>query len=620
MKIPLKVKNSEVIGILTESILCEINNIEFNTTRKKKCMLSSGCYDYLSKDLKNTMKLYFYKDSPYNFCDHVGSFNGDCDFIDVSGRKVSLKTNISGNKICPQNIGQSTLNSLSNKIGLLRTIENNNDYKKIVMSSKIIKLLDVYIANLFCCDIMIYVQYNKGKVYILKKDNKDINFDICIEKISFSRTLENWNESNTFYSIIDNKKIPIAEFQIHNKRNSIKCRFNFDSILKIINSGNLKGIKVEELQLTNTFDIKITKIDDASIVLPKKEHPNYLKTPFRTFNYIGSKYKLLDFLIQSIQGYTGKTIKELSSFGDLFCGTGVVTERFIKEGANTIVSSDIQYYSAVVSSVFTDKNIDKIKIKNIIIELNNLPLREPLESDFIYHNYSVSRFYLTKENALKTDIIRQRIEELKQSITDEEYNILLKTLLYAVIKVSNVASVFGAFLKTYKKSSKADIHLENFFIENLINYDISCEFNTYCSNIYDILECTLDLNVVYLDPPYNSRNYSSNYHLLETIAKYDYPNIKGVTGLREEPQENSKLFCMKKSAYSEFEKLISCIKSKYIFMSYNSEGILLKEDIIEILSLTRSNVVCVETEYKKFNSGNNIDDEHSVIEYIFCCS
>jgi adenine-specific DNA-methyltransferase len=126
-----------------------------------------------------------------------------------------------------------------------------------------------------------------------------------------------------------------------------------------------------------------------------------------------------------------------------------------------------------------------------------------------------------------------------------------------------------------------------------------------------------DVQVVYLDPPYNQRNYSTNYHLLETIARQDFPEIKGKTGLRDENKSEPKSFCSKKSIYNSFENTVSSIKGKYLFISYSSEGILSKDQMLEILGKTRSRVICKEIGYSKFKS--NLGDTGSgVMEYLFC--
>jgi adenine-specific DNA-methyltransferase len=133
--------------------------------------------------------------------------------------------------------------------------------------------------------------------------------------------------------------------------------------------------------------------------------------------------------------------------------------------------------------------------------------------------------YFSDENAGKCDAIRQKIETWKQEekINDNEYYFLLASLLESTDKVANTASVYGAFLKKLKTSALKPLNLIP--ADYYLNEQEHCVFN---ENINELIKSTSH-DVVYLDPPYNERQYSANYHLLETIARYDNPIIRGKT-------------------------------------------------------------------------------------------
>ena len=148
--------------------------------------------------------------------------------------------------------------------------------------------------------------------------------------------------------------------------------------------------------------------------------------------------------------------------------------------------------------------------------------------------------YFTDENAMKCDAIRKKIELWREEkkITDNEYYFLLTSLLESIDKVANTASVYGAFLKKFKKSALKPIALvpADFYI-NDHDHDV------YNKDILEVAKITSH-DVVYLDPPYNERQYSANYHMLETIAKYDNPIIRGKTWMRDYSQQKSD-YCKK---------------------------------------------------------------------------
>jgi adenine-specific DNA-methyltransferase len=460
---------------------------------------------------------------------------------------------------------------------------------------------------LFCCETTLHFQYNSGKITAYQK-TEEISLIPGLQ-YKFTKTAETWNESNTMSVKVGEKFKSLVEFQVHNKRDCLKARFNTETIELMINTGALSGINLEVFKLSKKYDIKVSKDPKPTVV-----------GFFKSFNYIGSKFRLLDFIMGSIQEYTGQSIEELESFGDFFSGTGVVSRRLLEEGASKVVSADVQYYSYLISSVFTDNEVDVLKVKTIIQRLNSITIDAPKDTDFVYNNYTLGgseRLYLSPENGLKVDRIREEIELLRgNGITQMEYNLLLKTLLYATSKVSNVASVYGAYLKKLKKSAQTPLVLEDSFVDNLLP-GANKKHVSYCRDIYESCLFSGDVQVVYLDPPYNQRNYSTNYHLLETIARQDFPEIKGKTGLRDENKSEPKSFCSKKSIYNSFENTVSSIKGKYLFISYSSEGILSKDQMLEILGKTRSRVICKEIGYSKFKS--NLGDTGSgVMEYLFC--
>jgi adenine-specific DNA-methyltransferase len=605
----IPVKSSESVGIATELILCNFFKISFNTKRKN-CEITEGLNE-IKEDIYDSMRQYFENDLILS--SHIGHKNDYYDFVDTKGLKVSVKTNITGNKVCPQNIGQVSIKRFREKTNFSEVF-SSQDFKKIVFEKTEVLIVNL-LENLFCCDTTIHFHYNLGKVLVYSRSIEDISISETI-KFSFSRTLENWNESNTVSVNYDGGITKsFAEFQVHNNRDCVKSRFNSETLELLVAKGLVKGVSCQEFLLNRKYDIKIEKKNKE--VLANTSLVPY----FKTFNYIGSKFRLLDFITNNIKNYTGKSIEELGSFGDLFSGSGVVSRKFLEEGANKVISCDLQYYSVVVSSVFTDTEIDRQKVKEIIGKLNNLPLKTPVFSDFIYYNYTVAgqskRNYLTPENGLKVDAIRKEIESLRYNgLSNQEFLLLLKILLFAVVKVSNTASVFGAYLKETKASAKNSIVLETNFIDSLLPSKMGITHECYQRGIYESSFFTRDLKVTYLDPPYNSRNYSNNYHLLETIARYDSPVIRGKTGLRE-TEEESKIFCLKSSTFQEFEKMVSNIKSRYLFISYSSQGILSKEQIIQILNKFRSRVIVSEHPYQKFKSNENCS-ENLVTEYLFC--
>ena len=213
-------------------------------------------------------------------------------------------------------------------------------------------------------------------------------------------------------------------------------------------------------------------------------------------------------------------------FCDLFAGTGIVGRTF-KPLVKKIISNDVEYYSYVLNRNYVG-NYKSYDYSNFIETLNDLKGVE----DFVFENYSENgaegRLYFSNNNGKKIDAIRIEIEnwKLQGKIDEDLYFFLLASLIESADKVANSASVYGAYLKKIKASARKELVLKPAtFIETKNKHLV---FNEDANQLIKKIKG----DILYLDPPYNARQYGSNYHLLNTIAKYDTFEPKGITGLR----------------------------------------------------------------------------------------
>ena len=337
-------------------------------------------------------------------------------------------------------------------------------------------------------------------------------------------------------------------------------------------------------------------------------------------NYIGSKFSILSYIDEVIEDFTEQ--KKNIIFCDIFAGTGVVSKYFKEKGYN-IISNDIQYFSYVLLKGLIE-NSEELKFEKLtkrhidpFMCLNGLNGKK----GFIYKNYSLGgtkkkeyeRQYFSDENAKKIDAIRIKIEKWRKrkTITENEYFYLLACLLEASDKVANTASVYEAFLKDLKKSAQKKI-----IINPLELVFKNKKYTIYNADSKDLIR-KIKGDILYIDPPYNSRRYDTNYHILETISLYDNPKIKGKTGLRVEDSKKSN-YCIKNKAASELEDLIKNAKFKYILLSYNDEGIISSKEIKEIMS-KYGVYKRYEKRHKRFKSDSSREYKKDyTVEYIHC--
>lgn len=339
-------------------------------------------------------------------------------------------------------------------------------------------------------------------------------------------------------------------------------------------------------------------------------------------NYIGSKYSILDFITSSIEktlsAYGEKKTPSELVFADLLAGTGVVAGTFKKLGYS-VLANDNQYYSYVMlkNMLENGEELSAERRQELISAVNAAPEAE----GFIYKNYSYGgtegqehrRMYFSDENAKKCDGARIFIEnEFKNGkITESEYYFLLSSLINSADKFANTASVYGAFLKSLKKSAQKPL-----IITEVAPVAGEKRGKAYNRNISELIK-EVSGDILYLDPPYNARQYCTNYHLLETIAKYDNPEIKGVTGLREYSAQKSD-FCTKGKVEQAFADIVKNADFKYIFLSYNNEGLMSFNDIEKIMSKAGKYKVYMR-EHRRFKADNSRSAKADVtVEYLHC--
>lgn len=331
--------------------------------------------------------------------------------------------------------------------------------------------------------------------------------------------------------------------------------------------------------------------------------------------YIGSKANLL----KNIDSILSQNVSEKQdSFCDIFSGTSVVAQHF--KSQYKIISNDALYFSYIIQKAFVEgkKKPAFSKLKKLVA--NPFDYLENAETEnavgFVETEYSPTgengRMYFTQTNAHRIDFIRQTIENWKNEklISSDEYFYLLCSLIEAVPSVSNITGTYGAYLKNWDKRAFKKLKLP--VLEIVDNGKNNCSYNEDALKLIE----KISGDILYIDPPYNSRQYASNYHVLETIARYDNPVLNGVTGMRNYDEQKSP-FCVKSEVCDAFEQLIKKAKFSHIVVSYNSQGLMKREFIEKILKDNgiASTFAFEKIPYRKYKS--KIYDENAVFEYLF---
>lgn len=348
-------------------------------------------------------------------------------------------------------------------------------------------------------------------------------------------------------------------------------------------------------------------LSEKTVGVPEDTSTKPKTTKINNRRYLGNKYKLLDFIRSTVSS----ECNGINTVADIFAGTGSVASAFADK---KLITNDFLYFNYICHVAwFGSERYDEGKIERIIQYYNEVI---PTEENYMSEHFADTFFSL--EDCRKIGFIREDIEARygENEISARERAILITSLLYAMDKIANTCGHYDAYIKgaTYDKHLELSVPLAS----NDNNENNQC-YNEDANRLVERIEADL----VYIDPPYNSRQYCDAYHLLENVARWEKPAVSGVA-LKMDRSKLKSDYCTS-NATKAFEDLISKIKAKYILLSYNnmadkgnsrSNAKISDEDIMRILS-RKGKVKVFSEEYKAFSAGkSDIKDNE---ERLFLC-
>ncbi len=346
----------------------------------------------------------------------------------------------------------------------------------------------------------------------------------------------------------------------------------------------------------------------------KKVHKIYLSANSRTKEgrfrlqnrrFLGNKYKLLGF----IEDIVNEKCDGFGVFCDIFAGTGVVGERLNRKDTKVISNDFLASNYIPLKAFLGTSEIDINDILKKIELLNNLEARE---DNYFSKNFGGT--YFSIENAKKIGEIREKIDQIARN--ESERVVLLTTLIYAVDKAANTVGHYDAFRKKLDTIQPLRLLMPDIDLESNVNNEI---YKEDANQLVRKISC----DVLYIDPPYNSRQYSDAYHLLENLTVWEKPSVHGVAKKMDRSHIKSN-YCLQ-SAPKVFADLIRNANCKHILVSYNNTGEskngrsnarISDDQMINILK-SRGEVEIFERDYKAFTTGKSDTDGHT--ERVFYC-
>lgn len=326
--------------------------------------------------------------------------------------------------------------------------------------------------------------------------------------------------------------------------------------------------------------------------------------------YIGCKSKLLDNIwdVAKTYDFGSKPI-----MADIFAGTGVVGGLFANKGYKVIFNDTLYSNYVAYNAFFGTGVIDNKKIEKLIFDFN------AINSNLLEENYFSQTYgnkYFSKNDAKKIGYIRDKIEELKKSLSEREYFYLITSLMYTADRIANTVGHFESFLKHTPKE-------HGVILKPLIINNNSFENEIYkedANNLVKHIRC----DIAYIDPPYNARQYVNFYHVLENLAAWQHPTEFEGNSMKFKRNHLKSDYCRKK-APELFEDLIRNLKAKLIIVSYNntykagsisSINTITEDQLMKTLT-AKGKVKKINIDYNPFNAGKTELTAH--MEYLFIC-
>lgn len=348
-------------------------------------------------------------------------------------------------------------------------------------------------------------------------------------------------------------------------------------------------------------------LKERKIPAEEKQEESYKTIHINNRRYLGNKYKLLDF----IRSIVKEQCPGIRTVADIFAGTGAVASAFTDK---KLMTNDLMYSNYICHVAWFDsQSYSEEKLLELILDYNTVPVDE---ENYMTENFSDT--YFSREDCARIGYIRENIETLygTGTINRRERALLITSLLYAMDKIANTCGHYDAYRQGVKFERRLTLALPQ--PSQHLNANNLC-FNEDTNQLVRRIEADL----VYIDPPYNSRQYCDAYHLLENVARWEKPKVYGVARKMDRTALKSD-YCTARAAEA-FEDLVKHIHAKYILLSYNnmarkgnerSNAKISDEDILRILE-KKGEVHVYSESYKAFTTGKSDIKENE--ERLFLC-
>lgn len=301
--------------------------------------------------------------------------------------------------------------------------------------------------------------------------------------------------------------------------------------------------------------------------------------------YIGSKRLLLPVILGAIRELEG-----VRSVVDLFSGTSRVGLALKGEGYR-VLANDHNAYGATLARCYVQADAEDVlqDAERLVREFNRIPG----EPGYFTDAFCIKSRFFQPKNGARVDAIREAIT--KKSLPPELEAVLLVALMEAADRVDSTTGVQMAYLKQWAPRAQRDLELR---VPALQPQALHGKGEAH---ELDALEAAarLEADCFYLDPPYNQHKYLGNYHIWESLVRWDKPELYGVACKRVDCRTRGSLFNSRPQIMEAMRKVVTAARAKCLVVSFSNEGYIAREEMEALLG-ERGRVRVIEADYKRY--------------------
>lgn len=292
--------------------------------------------------------------------------------------------------------------------------------------------------------------------------------------------------------------------------------------------------------------------------------------------YLGSKRVLIPLITEVVRG-----LADSGSVIDLFSGTSRVGHG-LKQAGFQVFSNDLNRYATTLATCYVQADADEIKqdASEIIKQLNALPG----SPGYFTKTFCEEGMFFQPKNGARVDAMRDWIAN--QDFEKELEAVLLTSLMEAADRVDSTCGVQMAFLKKWAARSHNDIELR---LPNILPQAPSGKGRAFNLEASEAAR-KISGDIAYLDPPYNQHKYLGNYHIWETLVRWDKPEAYGIARKRIDVKERKSDFNGKRKILSAMKDVVENLDVRHLVISFSNEGYISRDEMIEMLEIGRAHV------------------------------